>query len=293
MTEIKKSLPAMRVLDCLPQRMAEEITRLVLVRRGEIGQLREVRLRTEGQCSALLLNERIILCSTLNREETNSLVNALCEGALYAHRDTLASGYITIRDGIRVGVCGYARYEGGGLVGISDVRSLVFRIPTGECAFREELSEAFRGVRRGMLIYSPPGIGKTTALRSLAASLGRGASAKRVVVVDERCEFSESDYERAEVDILKGYQRRAGIEIAARTMSADVIMIDEIGADDAESIYAVMKCGIPFVATAHSASFEEVMNKPSLSRLFECQAFDRIVGISCSGGEYKLTVNEI
>ena len=292
MLKIRNTETALGVLSYLPARISEEILRLVNGRReGTIG-LREIRLRAEGRCSIIYLGEKIQLFSTLTKNEAEALVNLLCEGALYAHRDTLASGYITMRGGVRVGICGYARYEGGKLVGVSEMRSLVFRIPGGECALSKELYDAFSEVHRGMLIYSPPGVGKTTALRSLAESVGGGACPRRVCVVDERCEFSEEDYTSCEVDILKGYSRHAGIEIATRTMSAEVIMIDEIGADDADSIRDVLRCGIPIVATAHAADYGEVKSKPGIEKLIATGAFDVFAGISVGESGYVLTVDK-
>ncbi len=292
MLKTKKTEVALNVLSYLPSAISEEILRLLKGRREGNEGLQEIRIRAEGRCSILYLGEKIPLFASLTKIETEALVNALCEGALYAHRDTLASGYITMRGGVRVGICGYARYEGGRLVGVSELRSLVFRIPGGGCDVAEELYSAFSEVRRGMLIYSPPGIGKTTALRSLAESVGGGSTPRRVCVVDERCEFSEEDYTNCEVDILKGYSRRAGIEIATRTMSAEVIMIDEIGADDAEPIRDVLRCGIPIVATAHAADYEEIKNKPSLARLLSSGAFDVFAGISLCESGYRLTVDK-
>ena len=291
MLKVKNTETALSVLSYLPSKVSDEILRLLGGRREGVAGLREIRLRAEGRCSILYMGEKIPLFSTLSKMEAEALVNLLCEGALYAHRDTIAAGYLTLRGGVRVGICGYARYESGRLVGISEMRSLVFRIPGGECKISEELYNAFTNVRMGMLIYSPPGIGKTTALRSLAESVGGGSDPLRVCVVDERCEFSEDDYINCEVDILKGYTRREGIEIATRTMSAEVIMIDEIGADDAESIRDVLRCGIPIVATAHARSYEEIKSKPGIAVLLATGAFDVFAGISLDGSEYKLTVD--
>ena len=278
-------------LSYLPTAISEEISRILRGRRDGASELHEIRIRADGRSSLVFRCESVPLYYTVKREEAEATVTSLCDGALYACRDSLADGYVTIRGGIRVGVCGYARYEGGALVGVTDMRSLVFRIPARGCELEAELSDAYRACNRGMLIYSPPGIGKTTALRSLAASVGSGHGAKRVCVVDERCEFREGDYASAEVDILKGYKRRVGIEIATRTMSPEVIMIDEIGGDDAESIRGVLKCGIPIVATAHASSLEEIKSKPALSPLMEVGAFDVFAGISRNDGVYSLKVD--
>ena len=292
MLKTKSSETVLNLLSYMPSRISGEISRLLKGRREGCLGLREIRIRAEGRCSINYLGDTVPLFETLTKNEVDQLVDLLCEGALYAHRDTIASGYITLRGGVRVGICGYARYEGGNLVGVSELRSLVFRIPGGECEVADELYTAFSEARCGMLIYSPPGVGKTTALRSLAESIGGGKLPRRVCVVDERCEFSEEDYSSCEVDILKGYSRRAGIEIATRTMSAEVIIIDEIGADDAESIRDVLRCGIPIVATAHAADFEEIKHKPCLATLLETGAFDVFAGISRTKSGYILTVDK-
>ncbi len=290
MLKTKNEEKIAKILALLPPRMAEEIGRLARARRGNI---REIRIRADARSTVLFGEESITLFSPVDKNMMGEIVERLLDGALYAHRDSIASGYVSIGGGVRVGICGHARYEGERLVGVGDIGSLLFRIPSGECAFSEELFAAYiENASRGLLIYSPPGVGKTTALRSLALSLGSGRNAKRVAVIDERCEFDESDYSGAEVDILKGYKRREGIEIATRTMSPEVIMIDEIGEGDAEPISRVLRCGIPVVATAHAGSIEELNSRVALAPLLSLGAFDLFVGISREGGEYRLKIDK-
>ena len=294
MTELKKASASERVIELLPSAIRNEILRLVSGRRGGFSQVREIRIRRDAACSLIIGRENVRLYNIINKEELDLLISRLIGGALYAHRDSIASGYISLEGGVRVGVCGYAAYEDNRLVGVSDMRSLVFRIPTGSCEFGDQLYSVFReGIGQGMLIYSPPGVGKTTALRSLAQSVGGGRDALRVCVVDERCEFSEEDYRGCQVDILKGYKRREGIEIATRTLSAELIMIDELGAEDCRSIIEVVRGGIPLIATAHASSLDEVMIKPSLRGLTELSVFSVFVGISVVDGEYRLQVDRI
>ena len=278
-------------LSYLPSGISDEILRKGLSRRGGLSEVREIRIRRDGRSSMLVGEECVRLFSVVDKECMRWTLDALLDGALYAHRDSLASGFISIGRGVRVGVTGHARYEGERLVGLSDVRSLLFRIPTGECKFADELYSVDLESRGGMLIYSPPGVGKTTALRSLAGKIGAGSLAKRVSVIDERCEFDESDYSSLEVDILKGYRRADGIEIATRTLSPELIMIDVIGEGDAEPISRVIRCGIPIIATAHASSLEELRTRVPLAPLLKTGAFSSFVGISKSQGEYSLTVD--
>lgn len=292
MLKVKSKNKLDEVLFFLPSGIADEIRRLSRSRRGGANEVREIRIRTGARSAVSFSDECVTLFSTVDKEQMSEIVESLTDGALYAHRDSIASGYISIGGGVRVGICGQARYEADRLVGVGSVSSLLFRIPSGDCAFKDALYSAYiESGARGMLIYSPPGVGKTTALRALAASVGSGKLAKRVAVIDERCEFDESDYTSCEVDILKGYKRSDGIEIATRTMSPEIIMIDEIGEGDAEPISRVLRCGIPIVATAHASGLEELRSRIALAPLFTLGAFDTFVGISREDGEYRLTVD--
>lgn len=289
----KSEEKALLAMDIIGGVCRQEIIRLASARRQGISGIREICLRREGRSSVLFKDERVALLSRLDFADMEGIMERLCDGALYAHRDSLSQGYITLRGGIRVGVGGHAKYEHKSFVGVSDIRSLVFRIPGHVCDFALELENIYRESElRGMLIYSPPGVGKTTALRSLALSLGTGRYPLRVAVIDERCEFDEKDYSSAEVDVLKGYNRRRGLEIATRTLSPEILMVDEIGADDAPELTAVVKCGIPLIATAHAKSYSEICSKPSLLPLLKIGAFSLFVGISENGGTYSLTVDK-
>lgn len=292
MLKTKSEERFLRALSYLPTGIAEEIQRIVKGRLGGAGEVREISIRADGRCTVKHCGENIPLISEVSPQDAAEIAKGLCEGALYAKRDDIASGFITVKGGIRVGICGYAKYDEGRLVGVSEIRSMLFRIPGHTCAFREELFEAYLdGIGSGMLIYSAPGVGKTTALRELAGFIGGGIDAKRVAVIDERCEFDDEDYLHCEVDILKGYKRHTGIEIACRTMSPSVIIMDEIGGEDAENILSAVKCGIPMIASAHASSLEELMSKPALKPLMDIGVFDTFVGISLSDGAYSLRVD--
>ena len=276
------------VLSKLPAQVLREVTHIGASRKDFPSGLCEIRLRTTGTCVLVFTTECVRLVSRVSERELSELLERITDGSLYSYRDTLAQGFVPFSGGVRVGVCGEAKYDGGELVGISAVSSVVFRLPLGECGFAKELTELFlTKVRCGMLIYAPPGGGKTTALRSVVRLLSSGAAARRVCVVDERCEFLPEEYLRCEVDILRGYKRSDGIEIAVRTLNPEIVVIDEIGAREAESLGGVVRCGIPIIATAHAANLEELLSKPGIGLLRNMGAFDVFVGIVKEGGEYR------
>ena len=282
-----------RVLSILPRRVASEILRLCDSRRADARFISEIRLRCIGASSILLSGERIFLCSAVSFGDASGVVSALCGGSLYAHRESIRHGYITVFGGVRVGICGQARYEGGALVGVSNITSLAFRIPTARCESAEALYEAWTGVRSGMIIYSRAGVGKTTALRSLTALIG-GRGRMQVAVIDERCEFFPEDYKGASVDVYRGYKRCEGIEIALRTLSPDVIVIDEIGGrGEALAMLQSLNSGVRLIATAHADSYAELSRRVSLAPFFENRIFDFAARLSLDGGKRGVEIQRI
>ena len=280
-----------KVLYALPLRIRGEILRLVDSRGVGAGGISEIRLRTVGKNSVTVSGEKMPLTSSVSPEDMSKTVSILCDGSLYANRDGIREGYISLPGGVRVGVCGEARYDGGRLVGISNITSLVFRIPTDSFLGSAALYEAWLSCKHGMLIYSPPGVGKTTALRTLVGLIGGTRSGEEVCVVDERREFFHESYSRASVDILRGYKRAEGMEIALRTLSPGVIAVDEVGRhSEAEAMLESLNSGVKIIATAHSGSLAELRKRVNMKPFFEADIFDVFVGISLNFGRRELLI---
>jgi len=277
----------------LPSALLQEINRLASARGEELSTISELRIRSGRRCSLVISGERVGLAYRLSREEMRRLFICVCEGSVYAHRDTIADGYVTMEEGVRVGVAGEARYEGGELLGVGEVYSLIFRIPTDVCTVSDELLSHWQSVRRGMLIYAPPSVGKTTALRALAGMISRGKNAKNVVILDDRREFLPDDYKGANVDILRGYHRARGMQIALRTMSADVVVIDEVGSsEEVSSVLEFANSGIQLLATAHAETSGQLLLRAPTRAMLQSGAFDVLVGISLEEGR-RVTKMEV
>jgi len=276
-----------RILSVLPQDAAREIERISLSHARFFERLSEIRLRTPGASNVVLDGNNLLLQAQISKEELTDTVEKLTHGSLYAYRDAMAEGYLPFDEGVRVGIVGTARYVGGVLVGISEMRGLNFRIPHDTCDTLDALLSAWQGTKAGMLVYSAPGIDKTTALKALARTLGSGKQAKRVAVIDERFEFPPSFFRGTTVDILSGYQREKGLEIAVRTLSPEVIVLDEVGGEkEATGLLAFSKCGVPLLASAHAADMEEIRQKPTLAPFAALGVFDVYVGIRKENGTY-------
>lgn len=267
----------------LPSRVRLEIINAA----KKLDRVEEIRLHCGRRTTLTSLGKNIATPAVLTRSEMDAVLMHLCEGSVYAYRDTIAEGYISLRGGIRVGVCGRAALSGGKICGVYDIDTLVIRIPHPSPPLGKEIIKLMNdcGFTSGVLIYSPPGVGKTTLLRSLAVMLASGKDARRVSVIDTRGELAYSlDSPTLCVDLLSGYPKHVGLTLASRTLGPEVMICDEIGSRaEAEAICEAHNCGVPLIATAHASSVRELLGRSGMGLLHRAGAFGAYVGISRSG----------
>lgn len=248
------------------------------------GAVNELHLRADGYAWLTCGRTNVPLATTLSQAQIEEIFLTVCGGSLYAHADTVKEGFVSLADGVRVGVVGRAVREGEKTVAIRDVSALCFRIPTDrwiDPAPLVALLDSF-SYTKGLLLFSPPGGGKTTALRSLVRALGSGTHPLRVAVVDTRCELAPSVSAKGLcADVLLGYPRREGIEIAVRSMGAQIVVCDEIcGVDDAKIILELQGGGVPLIATAHGADLSGLLSRADLSLLHAAGTFGAYVDVN-------------
>lgn len=282
------------ILSALPYRLVDEIRS-----RWTGERLEEIRVRRGRRASLTLSGRNLMLDTILDGTEIDGTLTGMCSGSLYAYSDTINRGYISLPGGVRVGVCGRANCEGERMIGVHEISSLVIRIPHKASRVGEPICELLREFdrTRGVLIYSPPGVGKTTLLRGVISLLSSGERPLRTAVVDTRGEltFSVGGGDLC-VDVLSGYPRALGIEIATRTLSAEVIVCDEIGDyTEAMALVSSHNCGVPLIASAHAGSVDELLRRTGIMLLHEANLFGAYVGIRRSHGmdfEYNITYRD-
>lgn len=268
-----------RFLERLPPRVAQAFASIPTAD----GTWEEIHLRVGRYCSVTVLGVTRCVSVTMTSEEMDALLLSLCGGSMYAYRDSLTRGYLSIGEGIRVGVCGVASTDDSGtrLLGIRSVDTLCVRFSQPLRSVGRSLVAPLRSVfPKGALVYSPPGGGKTTLLRALTAQLAGGEHPMRVALVDTRCELDDGHFgESLCLSVLSGYPKGQGIEIAARTLNAQLIVCDEIGAEEAEALLSVTNYGVPVLASAHAAEWRDLTCRPALRALHEAAVFGLYIGI--------------
>lgn len=270
------------MFSCLPSPLRRTLARMREGQTDWLARLSEIRLRAGHYAALVLDGENLALPILISQGALDDTLAALCGGSLYAYGESLRQGYVTAF-GCRVGVAGRAVLDGGQVSAMAAVSSLCIRLPHNHPGAGAIAESVFRllGCRAGILVYSPPGGGKTTLLRELSRSLSAGAAGRRVVLIDTRGELYDADFSPAcQVDVLRGYPIAIGIEMATRTLSPQVIVCDEIGnMQEAEAVLRVKGCGVPLIVSAHAADINELLHRPPIAALASGGVFGAYIGI--------------
>lgn len=275
-----------KALAVLPPKIKGSILRTLYSHIGSTGEVNEIRLRLFGRSSLVIAGRNVPLFLRIREEDMRRIIDAATGGSVYSRREDLERGFVSLGGGVRMGVSLSPSLE--------LPTSVAIRLPSCECENAELIYEEYRkALPRGMIIYSPPGMGKTTAIRSLARLVGERDRIS-VVAVDERGEFDPSAFGNATVDIISGMSKAEGIEIAKRTLGAELIIADEIGdMAEAEALISVGRGGIPFVITAHANSLDELLSEPAIAILKERGYFGTAIGLSRGSGGTLARVDKL
>lgn len=234
----------------------------------------------------------------VNKSHIDNTFQLISNYSLYAYKEEMKSGYITIKGGHRVGIGGKVIYNSDGIENIRDISSLNIRVGREKIGVSDGLVSYLLDDSKfcNTLIISAPQCGKTTLLRDIIRNLSDGTFASdgsgfKVSVIDERSEIAGMYKGEAQnhigirTDILDGCLKSDGIIMAIRSMSPDIIAVDEIGGKrDVDAIEEALRAGIKLIATVHGSSMSEVMEKPSMKSLVEENVFERYIVLDRSKG---------
>lgn len=268
----------------LPLKAAERLIKLPDgIKRNE---LCELRLRMGRPATAVTISGRSVTCSKpLTKQDIEDCFGELCRYSVHSFRREIAEGYITLPEGHRAGFCGTAVMRDGDIETLRDISSINLRLAKEIKGCADELYHAvFEKSLRSLLIVGAPLSGKTTVLRDLTRLLGER---HKVALIDSRNELAACHGGTPQLDVglntdvLSGYPKSEGMEIALRTLSPEIIICDEIG-NDISAIEQCIHCGVKLIATAHASSVEELSKRRDTAGLigsFDC------IAVLCGKGQ--------
>lgn len=268
----------MKLFDCLP----EDIS----MRLQQIGDIRELRIKNGGAVkvnvagrwyylgdNSLVTNARLAI--TLGNV-CDDIVKKACANSVYAYEKSLAKGFFTLEDGVRVGVCG--QMNGAEKKFFQQYTSLCFRVPHYINCVKDET--LLKCVSNNTIVIGAPTSGKTTFLRDLAVKLGQ---AYNVLVADERGELFYDDnlISSSGCDILKWADKTYAFEIGVRAMAPQYFVCDELSESDIPFVQSCVASGVKLICSAHARSIDEFNRRFKLS---DCFSF--VIDLNCDSENY-------
>lgn len=264
--------------------------------KNQYKRINEIRIKKNSLLHLIADSKSVVTDIYISEETVDEIFLSLCRGSIYAHADTIKEGYISLGRGIRAGICGTAVTENNVLVGVRDVSSINIRIPQiipWASNYVYSLLEK-SNFSASILIFSPPGAGKTTILRDLVNKLG-AKSNKRYAVIDTRDEILISETKNSHCDAYISYPKGYAIELATKSMTPEIILCDEISNEnEANAILKASNSGVVLIATTHASTYDELISKKILKSIFDAKIFKYFVGVNRKNGEkkYNFTLNE-
>lgn len=268
------------------------------------GEIEEIRLRAGRPMSVVVPGREIPTGTIVTVDDLELTIEIASQASSYTVHNQVKNGFVTIRGGHRLGICGTGIIKNGELFNLRQASSLALRVarelPGSAVPLLPELQES--GALQSTLILSPPGRGKTTLLRDLVRCIsdGQGIRASRVGVADERGElaamFGGVPQMRigARTDVVDGCPKAAAMLLLLRGMSPQVLAVDEITApEDVEAMEIAAGCGVVLLATAHAGGLKDLYRRPLYRRLMEENIFRRIVLIEMKEGERNYRVERL
>lgn len=252
-------------------------------------RLQEIRLRIGKPLIIVSDNIEFVLHKTIEKDELMEILEYVSNYSLHAFENELKQGFITIEGGHRVGVTGQVLIENGEVKNIKHISSMNIRMSHEILNCADVILPYITRNKQiyNTLIISPPRCGKTTLLRDLVRQVSDGSRWVKgctVGVVDERSELGgcylgvPQNQLGIRTDVLDNCPKSKGMLMLIRSMSPQVIAVDELGStEDIHALEYAMHCGCKMIATVHATSMDEIRSKPLFEQMVKERRFERYV----------------
>ncbi|AGK97680.1 stage III sporulation protein AA [Clostridium pasteurianum] len=281
------------ILDVLPQNI-----RNIIAKVKELEKLQEIRLKVNKPLIFQFGEREIIEDYNVSYEDINNILKRMSNYSIYSIEDEMKQGYITIKGGHRVGICGNCIIENNIVKTIKNVSSLNIRICREIIGCSDKVMPRILKDNNVLntIIISPPKCGKTTLIRDITRNISNGINSsglkgKNICVIDERSEICASSNGIPQLnvgirtDVMDNCPKSQGIMMAIRSMAPDVIVCDEIGTyEDVKSILSALNCGVNLITTIHGFGIEDLKSRDVFKDVINNRIFQKAIVLSCRKG---------
>ena len=281
------------VLRFFPNNIYQILLNIFAENQKIIDEIQEIRFRVNRPIILKLRERDFIIQYDLNQSEILQILEKLCENSIYAYKNQICEGFITVKGGHRVGLTGSCVIENEKIINIKYISSLNFRIAREiiNCSTRvlREIIDIENKSIYNTIIVAPPGRGKTTMLRDIIRRLSNGINeinlkGRNCGVIDERGEIAamykgvpQNDV-GIRTDVIENVSKHEGIHMLIRTMAPDIIACDEIGSiEDVEAIHYALFSGVKGIFTMHGKTIEDIKNNKQIYRLIDNNEIEKVV----------------
>ncbi len=246
-------------------------------------RVEEFRLRVGRPFCAVTAGKRQVLADSVTKDELDELLQRATRSSIHTYMEQIRQGFLTVSSGHRLGLCGEVAGQNGEVSNLRAFSSCNVRIARQIPGLADELCQRlYPSGFESTLIIAPPGGGKTTLLRDMARILSAGMT---IALADERmeiaaCKGGEPQFDVGQCDVMSGGSKKDTIPMLLRSMSPQVIALDEItGEEDAAAIIAASYTGCRFLTTLHASETQDLTRRPVYRQLMEQGLFRYIVEI--------------
>ena len=249
--------------------------------------LEEIRIR-RNKPLAIRVNNKIFLETEIICTDTDikKIMQNATNYSFHTYLEYLKNGFITLKGGHRLGICGEILCEDDKILNFKDITSINLRIAKKNIKIDENILKSTHF--KNTLVISPPNMGKTTLLREIIKYLSNKNC--NISVIDERFEISggnDSFDLGFNTDVILGLTKNKASMMMLKTMSPDYIVLDEI-TTDTEILQNITNCGVKVIATIHSDNLKTLRKRDKYNSTI--QYFDNFIEITEQNGQRKYNI---